>query len=98
MFKNVNDMFNEMKSDEANNKFIVESVIGDDVVPFSEDEDDDIVDSGSVDPKVIDQIDKILDKIVSDEDYNDDEIDELISDDDEEEIDAVLDSEDVNID
>jgi len=97
MFKSVNDMVNEMKAETANNRFIVESVVGDDTIPFPDDEEEAIVDSGSVGKETLRKVDKFLDKIVSSDKYDDSDINDLLDDEDEEELEGLIDAEDLPV-
>ena len=100
MFASVNEKYNALKSNERNNRFIVESVVGDDTVPFVDDEDETIVDSESVDDQVVSNVDKMLDKLVNSEDYDDDDLDELLDDEDSEgydELDSLIDSAEIEV-
>lgn len=100
MFASVNEKYKALKAEEANNRFIVESVVGDETVPFIDDEDEAIVDSDSVDEKAVDDVDKILDKLVNDENYDDEDIDDLLDDEDGEgldELDSTIDAAEVDV-
>lgn len=96
MFGSVNSKLNNMKVNEAANRFIVESVIGDDVVPF-EDEDEALVDVDAVNPESIRKINNFLDKTIGSDKYDEDDIDELLDDEDEEALDSIIDAEDIDI-
>ena len=83
MLGEINTKFNRAKADKKNDQFIVESVIGEDeVLPGSEEELDDIVDSDSIPDDVMSKIDKAMDDVIGDGDIDDEEIDEMLDDDD----------------
>lgn len=84
MLPGINDLYLKMKEDQANHRFIVESVVStDETIPGSDEEFEDIVDADSVPDDVYAAIDKALDKFVDDPDYDDTEAEELVDDDDE---------------
>lgn len=94
MFASINQEFNRAKSLRRENRFLVESVLGvDEVLPGSDDELDDVVDSDSVPEDVYKKLDAELDKIVDDPNYDDTEVDEMLDDEDipDEEIEALID-------
>ena len=94
MFASINQEFNRAKSLRRENRFLVESVLGvDEVLPGSDDELDDVVDSDSVPEDVYKKLDAELDKIVEDPNYDDTEVDEMLDDEDipDEEIEALID-------
>lgn len=94
MFEAINEQFSKQKRAATEDEFIAESVLDvDEVLPGSEDEMDDQVDSDSVPDDVINKIDAELEKMVSAPDYDDTEAEELVDDDDdisEEDLDAVI--------
>lgn len=99
MFGSVNSKLNRMKREAEANQFIVESVIGSETVPF-EDEDEALVDIDAVDPKSVEKINSFLDKTLGSDKYDDEDvdIDDLLDEEDEEALDAIIDAEDVDID
>ena len=83
MFEAINEQFSRQKRAATEDEFIAESVLDvDEVLPGSEDEMDDQVDSDSVPDDVINKIDAELEKMVSAPDYVDTEAEELVDDDD----------------
>lgn len=81
MFAGINEAFNEAKSRAEDDAFILEAVI-EDILPGSDEEDDDIVDSESIPKEIYDKVDKALDAIIDDPNYDDTEIEELLDDED----------------
>lgn len=93
MFASINQEFNRAKSARRERQFIIESVLGiDEVLPGSDDELEDVVDSDSVPDDVYKKLDAELDKIVEDPNYDDTEVDEMLDDEDipDEEIEALI--------
>lgn len=89
MFDSINAAFNRAKNDIAEHNFIVESVLDvEEVLPGSEEEMDDEVDVDSVPDDVYAKIDKVIDKYVSSDKYDDTEAEELVDDDDYEDVDV----------
>ena len=89
MFDSINAVFNHAKDDIAEHNFIVESVLDvEEVLPGSEEEMDDEVDVDSVPDDVYAKIDKVIDKYVSSDKYDDTEAEELVDDDDYEDVDV----------
>lgn len=89
MFDSINAAFNHAKDDIAEHNFIVESVLDvEEVLPGSEEEMDDEVDVDSVPDDVYAKIDKVIDKYVSSDKYDDTEAEELVDDDDYEDVDV----------
>lgn len=89
MFDSINAAFNRAKNDIAEHNFIVESVLDvEEVLPGSEEEMDDEVDVDSVPDDVYAKIDKVIDKYVSSNKYDDTEAEELVDDDDYEDVDV----------
>ena len=89
MFDSINAAFNRAKNDIAEHNFIVESVLDvEEVLPGSEEEMDDEVDVDSVPDDVYAKIDKVIDKYVSSDKYDDTEAEELMDDDDYEDVDV----------
>lgn len=89
MFDSINAAFNHAKNDIAEHNFIVESVLDvEEVLPGSEEEMDDEVDVDSVPDDVYAKIDKVIDKYVSSDKYDDTEAEELVDDDDYEDVDV----------
>lgn len=83
MFDSINAAFNGAKNDIAEHNFIVESVLDvEEVLPGSEEEMDDEVDVDSVPDDVYAKIDKVIDKYVSSDKYDDTEAEEYVDDDD----------------
>lgn len=94
MLNGINRQFNAAKKTAAEDQFIAESVLAvDEVIPGSEEEFDDLVDVDSVPDDVYKKVDKALDDLIGDENYDDTEVEELVDDDDidDEELDAVID-------
>lgn len=82
MFDSINAAFNGAKNDIAEHNFIVESVLDvEEVLPGSEEEMDDEVDVDSVPDDVYAKIDKVIDKYVSSDKYDDTEAEEYVDDD-----------------
>ena len=94
MFDAINKQFNSAKRNAREEQFILESVMDvEEVLPGSEEDIDDIIDSDSVPEDVYKKVDAMLDKFVDSNDYDDTEVEELLDDDDdisEDEIDAVI--------
>lgn len=94
MFSAINEQFTREKKKRTDDDLIAESVLEvEEVLPGSDEELDDTVDPDSVPEDVYKRLDAELDKIVSDPNYDDDEVEEMIDGDDEisdEEIDAVI--------
>lgn len=89
MFDSINAAFNRAKNDIAEHNFIVESVLDvEEVLPGSEEEMDDEVDVDSVPDDVYAKIDKVIDKYVASDKYDDTEAEELVDDDDYEDVDV----------
>lgn len=83
MLSGVNKKYQGELADAKNNKFIVESVLGvDEVLPGSDEELDDLIDTESIPAEVYNKLDKELDKLIGDDGIDDQEIEELIDDDD----------------
>lgn len=95
----INDRFNAKKNRIREDHFIGEAAMEvEEILPGSEDEMDDLVDSDSVPDNVYNKIDAALDKLIDDPEYDDTEVEELVDDDgtgdtgiSDAEIDAVLD-------
>lgn len=84
MFSSVTKAYNAARKKWADNKFIVEAVVDvDEVLPGSDEEIDDQIDTDSVPDEAYRKIDAELDKLVSSPDYDDTEIEEMSDDDDE---------------
>lgn len=95
MFDAINKQFNAAKRNAREEQFILESVMDvEEVLPGSEEDIDDVVDSDSVPDEVYKKVDEMLDKMVDAADYDDTEAEELLDDDDDEisdeELDAVI--------
>lgn len=83
MFTSINSEYNKKKNAGKADQFIVESVLAvDEVLPGSEEEFDDIVDTDSIPDEVYNKIDAELNKIISDPNYDDIEAEELVDGDD----------------
>lgn len=83
MLGEINKSYNAAKCNAAADRFIAEAAMDvEEVVPGSDDELDDLVDTDSVPDDVYAQVDKALDAIVGKEDYDDTEVEELIDEDD----------------
>ena len=98
MFPTINAEYLAAKRADAENRFILESVLDvDETLPGSDEEMESIVDPDSVPDDVYAKIDKELDKIVEDPDYDDTEAEEMLDDDfdvddiSDAEIDAIMD-------
>lgn len=88
MFDSINAAFNGAKNDIAEHNFIVESVLDvEEVLPGSEEEMDDEVDVDSVPDDVYAKIDKVIDKYVTSDKYDDTEAEEYVDEDDYEDVD-----------
>lgn len=82
MFSSVTKAYNAARKKLANDKFIVEAVVDvDEVLPGSDEEIDDQIDTDSVPDEAYRKIDAELDKLVSNPDYDDTEVEELSDDD-----------------
>lgn len=79
----LSDLYNQEVSFEKDMKFIAESVIED---PIENPEDDD-VDVDAVPQSAIDQANEFLDKMVSRDDYDDTDLEDLMDDDDDDDLD-----------
>lgn len=79
----LSDLYNQEVSFEKDMKFIAESVIED---PIENPEDDD-VDVEAVPQSAIDQANEFLDKMVSRDDYDDTDLEDLMDDDDDDDLD-----------
>lgn len=92
MFDSINRSFSKEKADRKNHEFIMESVLDtEEVLPGSEDEMDDEVDVDSVPTDVYKKIDKSLDDMIQNGEYDDTEVEEMVDDDiPDEEIEAVI--------
>lgn len=89
MLGDINKAFDKKKADAANDQFITESVLEDDLLDDLEDG----VDSDSIPDEVMKRVDSELDKIIGDTgDLDDDEIEEMVDDEDidDEEIEIAL--------
>ena len=93
MFRNLNEAYLAAKREDQDNRFIMEAVLDvEETLPGSDTEMDDITDVDSVPEDVYAALDKELDRIVSDPNYDDTEIGEMVDDDfDEDEITQSLD-------
>lgn len=80
----LSDLYNQEVSFEKDMKLIAESVIED---PIENPEDDD-VDVDAVPQSAIDQANEFLDKMVSRDDYDDTDLDDLMDDDDDDDLDG----------
>ena len=92
MLQGVNNAFNSAKRAAREDKFILESVLGeDDILNEMDDDMDDIVDVDSVPTEVMSKVDAALDKIIGNG-IDDEEIDEMLDDDieDEDSIDIAI--------
>ena len=89
MLGEINARYMEKKNSEKADRFITESTLEvEEILPGSEEEMDDVVDTDSVPDDVYKRVDAELDKIVNDPNFNDDDIEDLVDDDiDEDEID-----------
>lgn len=92
MFDSINRSFSKEKADRKNHEFIMESVLDtEEVLLGSEDEMDDEVDVDSVPTDVYKKIDKSLDDMIQNGEYDDTEVEEMVDDDiPDEEIEAVI--------
>lgn len=92
MFDMINKKFSEQKNRSKDDEMILESVV-EEILPGSDDEDDDIVDSDSIPQEIYAELDKTLDKVVERPDFDDVEVEELLDDDDDDDdsINATLD-------
>lgn len=94
MFESINKAFNAAKRNARDNELILEAAMDvEEVLPGSEEDIDDVIDSDSVPEDVYKKVDAMLDKFVDSNDYDDTEVEELLDDDDdisEDEIDAVI--------
>lgn len=92
MFDSINRSFSKEKADRKNHEFIMESVLDtEEVLPGSEDEMDNEVDVDSVPTDVYKKIDKSLDDMIQNGEYDDTEVEEMVDDDiPDEEIEAVI--------
>lgn len=85
MFDFYSSKYRTEKQKNADMQFIFESVIEDD--PMDPEIDiDDTIDTESIPPEVMSKIDKEIDRLISNKDYDDSEIDELVDDDDLDEV------------
>lgn len=98
MFPTINAEYRAAKRADADNSLILESVLDvDETLPGSDEEMESIVDPDSVPDDVYAKIDKELDKIVEDPNYDDTEAEEMLDDDfdaddiSDAEIDAIMD-------
>ena len=87
MFKAINDGFIAMKRDLHAHRFITEAVTEDDEIveelTGGDDGDyEDMIDTDSIPDELYDKIDAELDKIVTNPDYDDDEVEEMADDND----------------
>lgn len=83
MLSGVNKQYNAELADARNNKFIIESVLGvDEVLPGSDEELNDVIDTDSIPADVYKAIDKKMDELIGDNGIDDQEIEELIDEDD----------------
>jgi len=83
MFRSVNDAYERARRNRANDRFIVESVMDvDEVLPGSDEETDDLIDTDSVPEDAYKKLDAELDKLVSDPNYDDTEAEEMADGDD----------------
>lgn len=83
MFTSINAEYNKKKNAGKADQFIAESVLSvDEVLPGSEEEFDDIVDTDSIPDEVYNKIDAELNKIINDPNYDDIEAEELVDGDD----------------
>ena len=84
MFSSVNKAYEQARRDRKNDKFIGESVMDvDEVLPGSDDEIDDMIDTDSVPDEAYKKLDAELDRLVSDPNYDDTEAEEMADGDDE---------------
>lgn len=96
MFSAINRQFNESKRKIRDDQLIMESVLEvEEVLPGSDEDIDDVLDSDSISKEVYDKVDAMLDKLVSASDYDDVEAEELLDDGDDdditdEELDAII--------
>lgn len=82
VFGSINSDYQSAKRAIADHSLIVESVMDvDEVLPGSDEEMDDVTDVESVPEDVYKQVDNMLDKLVSDPNYDDTEVEELVDDD-----------------
>ena len=82
MFNTINSMYASKKRSILEDAFIVESVLGDNAELDLESEDfDDFIDTESIPDDVYKKLDSALDKIVSDPNYDDTEVEEMADDD-----------------
>lgn len=90
MFSTINKQFAAAKRSRKEDRFILESVLGEEteILPGSEDELEEMIDPDSVPDDAYKKVDALLDRIVASGKYDDTEAEELLDDDiDENEID-----------
>ncbi len=93
MFGAINNEYTKKKNDSKANQFIIESVLDvEEVIPGSDEELEDVVDTDSIPDEVYAKVDKALDSIVDDPDYDDTEAEELVDDDDDDDDDELDDT------
>ncbi len=98
MLGTVNSKYNSGIRDAKEDRFILESVLDvEEVLPGSDEELDDIIDTESIPADVYARVNKAIDGIIGDGDIGDDEIEDLLDDDGEDdedpryaELDAVI--------
>lgn len=82
MFSAINKAFNREKRAIRDHALIMESVFDvEEVIPGSDAEMDDIIDTESVPDDVYRKVDAMLDKVVADPNYDDTEVEEIVDDD-----------------
>lgn len=88
MLEAINNAFNAQKRAARDHELIMEAALDvEEVLPGSDEEEDDMLDADSVPDEVYNKIDKALDDLISKSDYDDSSTDELVDDDiDEDEI------------
>ena len=85
MFDFYSSKYRPEKQKNSDLQFIFESVLEED--PMDPEADiDDTIDTDSIPPEVMSKINKEIDRLISDKDYDDSEIDELLDEDDLEEV------------
>lgn len=83
MFSTVNKAFELARRNRKNNQLIAESVLDvDEVIPGSDDEIDDMIDTDSVPDEAYKKLDAELEKLISDPKYDDTEAEEMADGDD----------------
>lgn len=86
MFSSINKEYNKERNKLADDQIILESVVGTDVMPMSDEEDDEIVDADSIPEAQLNKAMKHIDELIDKEDFDDLEIEDLIDEDFDEEL------------